>query len=553
MERLDAVLIATDLYREVPGAGIRDKIRLSVQDHPATMEFLLEYFRQGKDPDQAARQLSEQRRQRHPLPLNGPYLHQYLGRRGLKTELIPFFSLHKDRLLDLLRNRPRAVVISTTFFPFSSQIEAIAAFVKENAPDIPVIAGGIQIWKSYQILGLQKKGIITEDIRESVIRDHYLLDLSRPSLLDILVVSDRGEYTLSQLLQRIRCGDDYSRMENIAYFARGKWNLNPATDEPNNSEFESMDWSQLPSEFTKEEIPVHFGSGCPFRCEFCDFCKLRPVRRQPLESLIEEIRSIPLINGVRQVFFTDDNLFSSMKQLKEFCKKLINAKLALRWRAFVRVDTITEETAELLSRCGCWECLLGVESGDEEILSRMNKKTTPEVILRAVSCLNQVGINTQSTILVGFPGETGRSIQNTIDLLNAYPTGGPAIHVYYPFFFLVTPLASVASPKARAKYALKGYLDKWTHATMNSKQAAEAVQRICDSVKMEISPIYHGERVVPWLSPEKQKRVIFLRNKINRIQRGIYPAEPEEILWKEMEGIFTAPVGNDHIVRQSSA
>ena len=48
MERIDALLIATDLYKEVPGAGIRDKIRLSVQDNPATMEFLLEYFRLGR-------------------------------------------------------------------------------------------------------------------------------------------------------------------------------------------------------------------------------------------------------------------------------------------------------------------------------------------------------------------------------------------------------------------------------------------------------------------------------------------------------------------------
>jgi radical SAM superfamily enzyme YgiQ (UPF0313 family) len=245
-----------------------------------------------------------------------------------------------------------------------------------------------------------------------------------------------------------------------------------------------------------------------------------------------------LVNDVRQLFFTDDNLFSSIKELKNFCLALIDADLCLRWRAFVRVDTITEETAELLQRSGCWECLLGIESGDEEMLRRMNKKTTPEVILRAVSSLNRVGINTQSTFLVGFPGETEGSIQNTIDLLNAYPTDGPGIHTHYPFFFLVAPLASVASPQAREKYHLKGYLDEWTHATMNSREAEEAVLRICDSVKMEISPIYHGERVVPWLSKEKQKEAIFLRNKINRLRRGIIPDEPEEPLWRELEEIF---------------
>ena len=93
-------------------------------------------------------------------------------------------------------------MISTTFFPFAPQIEDIASFVKEHAPDTILIAGGIQPWKSYRTRRLFEQGGITEDVRESVIRDHYLLDLSRPSLLDILVVSARGEYTLSRAVAR---------------------------------------------------------------------------------------------------------------------------------------------------------------------------------------------------------------------------------------------------------------------------------------------------------------------------------------------------------------
>jgi p-methyltransferase len=329
-------------------------------------------------------------------------------------------------------------------------------------------------------------------------------------------------------------------MDNVAYFTKGRWHLNPVRPEPDDFLLEPMDWSQLPSELTREEIPVHAGTGCPFRCEFCDFCTLRSVRRRAVASVIEEIRSIPLVNGVRQVFFTDDNLFFSSDQLKDFCNALIKADLSLRWRAFARVDTIGVDTAELLRRSGCWECLLGVESGDAEILRKMNKKTNPETILSAVSSLNNAGINTQSTFLVGFPGETDRSIQNTIDLLNAYPTEGQAIHVHYPFFFLVAPLARVASPEGRAKYQLKGYLDEWSHYTMSSSEAEQQVRRVCDSVKMEISPIYHGERVVPWLSPEELKRVIFLRNKINRLQRGILAREPEEPLWTELEDVFVS-------------
>ena len=154
-------------------------------------------------------------------------------------------------------------MISTTFFPFTPQIESVAAFVKENAPEIPIIAGGIQIWKSYRTRALLESGTLTEDIRDSVIRDHYLLDFSRPSLVDFLVVSDQGEHTLSQLLHGMRRGDVSHRMDNIAYFAEGRWHLNPVRAEADDFLLEPMDWSQLPTEFTREEIPRSCRDGLP--------------------------------------------------------------------------------------------------------------------------------------------------------------------------------------------------------------------------------------------------------------------------------------------------
>jgi len=540
LDRADALIIATDLYREVPGAGVRDRIRLSVEGHPADMEFLFQYFRCGRDAGAARERMLRERNQRVTLPLNGPFLYQYLQRRGLRAEVIPFLSLETDRLLRCLEGRPRAVVISTTFFPFASQIEAVAALVKERTPDTLVIAGGIQIWKSHRVRELIDRGEITPDILDAVVRDHYLCGDTRPSAVDALVVSDRGEYTLSRLLRRIRDGRDARDLENTAWFQAGRWHRNPVRAEPEPFLPEGMDWSRLPASLTRDEIPVHAGTGCAFRCAFCDFSSLRPLRRRSMESLVREIRSIPPSGGVRHVFFTDDNLFVSRKHLESFCRGVEQAGLDLQWRGFVRVDTVTDETAGMLARSGCRECLLGVESGDEEILRRMNKKTTPADILRAVGALNRAGINTQSTFLAGFPGETDASIRSTIDLLNAYPTDGPGLHVYYPFFLLVAPLAPVASPASRARYGLRGYLDRWSHDTMSSRELAEAVQRICDRAKPALSPIYHGERIVDWMPVERQKRVIVLRNELNRIQRGLLPRQPEGPLWRELEEIFLA-------------
>lgn len=534
---IDAVIIATDIQEGVAGSLIRDKFRLSIDGYSASMEFLLQYYQTQKNIAKTEKNLKKIQLKTLPTPNSGPFLLQYLLHHGYNTELITFFSLEKDRLIKLLNEKPKAVMISTTFFPFVPQIERIAAFVKEHAPESIIIAGGIHIWKSYQIKQELDQGQIPKGIQKHVSRDHYLIDRSKESAIDILVVSDRGEYTLNLLLQKINKGEDYKKLHNIAYFADGQWQINEIEPEPVEM-LNEIDWSEIFSKFANLEIPVSVGTGCPFKCSFCDFHPLRLQYRRPIESIIKEIRSIPLSNGTRFVFFTDDNLFFSLKQAKEFCQSIINADLSLRWRSFMRVDAITAETAELMAESGCGETLLGVETGDAELLKNMAKKTTPDKILDALNQLNKFGINTQSTLIVGFPGETDQTIQNTIDLLNAFSTTGPAIHTFYPFLFSVMPLAPVASLESREKYQLRGYMNKWSHYTMNSEEAAGAMQKLYDSVKMELSPIYHGERLVDWLSPEDQKRVIYLRNKLHRIQCGKLPKDDETTSWNELEKIF---------------
>ncbi|MCK5849418.1 MAG: radical SAM protein [Kiritimatiellae bacterium] len=535
---IDAVIIAGDVPLDVLGKHERGKMRLTIDGHPASLSFLNEYFHTDKSHQSEPRPLDERPLCRPNnntsfVSLNGHYLSQFLRSRGITTKLIQSLSPSREELLHLLESGARTVVISTTFLPFAAQIDSIAAFVKKHSPNTTVIAGGIQIWKSYKHKLLLDQGTITEDIRPAVSAHNYLMDPNRPSPVDVLVISDSGETTLSDLILHIKNDTSWKNLPNIAWFNNETWQINSVIPEPYKEV--RVDWNQNLLDPSNIYIPIQTGMGCGFQCAFCDFCGIRPISIRPIKPIIEEIRTIPAVNGIRRVYFADDNLFPDKQRARDICNAIIDAGLALKWRGLARISVVDEEIADLMARSGCFEVLLGIESGDPEILANMKKKIAPEKILAGINLLSSRGISTKSTFIVGYPGETERSINNTIDLLNAYPTDGPAAHRHMFFTFAVLPLAKVASAQSREKYDLRGYGYEWEHSTMNAQEAAEAMANIHNNLKPELSPSYvHEVPELPGLTIDDIKQVYILRNKIVQTQR----ASRSNTLWKQLKKIF---------------
>ena len=314
-ERLDVVIVAGDFPQEVLGKEERDRIRLSVDGIPASLNFLDLYFQSNRNSQTALRRLKAEA---PPfVSLNGPYLRQFLESRGFRVELISLFSSEKESLARALSRGPRAVVLSTTFLPFAAQIDALAASIKRQAPGSLLIAGGIQIWKSFQHRNLAEKGAIAPDIQAAVSEHNYLMDPLRKSPVDLFVVSDTGEETLAAILGCLREDADFRKLNNVAWHTDEGWRINPVTPEPYHEV--QVDWSRVGMKPAAAYLPVQAGLGCGFRCTFCDFAGLRPVRVREPRSLVNEIRTMPSYQGVRRVYFTDDNLFPTRQRVKEVC------------------------------------------------------------------------------------------------------------------------------------------------------------------------------------------------------------------------------------------
>ncbi|MFH1032582.1 MAG: radical SAM protein, partial [Chloroflexota bacterium] len=190
--------------------------------------------------------------------------------------------------------------------------------------------------------------------------------------------------------------------------------------------------------------------------------------------------------------------------------------LNLSWRTFLRINTIDMETAALLKDSGCKEVLLGIESGDPQILINMNKGIDLEEALKAVQFLDSVGIRTQCSFVVGFPGECSRSIENTASFISSLPSGDSAraFHRYYLFKFMVSPLSPIASPDLRQKFSLNGIAGNWSHNTMNSKEVINAMRALFLKVKGP-SHLYMETFPEDW-DNKNIRRVLELRDVIQK-------------------------------------
>lgn len=155
--------------------------------------------------------------------------------------------------------------------------------------------------------------------------------------------------------------------------------------------------------------------GCPGKCLFC----ARTVYGNrgtyfSADRVMEMIKDLYYNYGIREIQFRDDNFTVFRKRLIELCHKLKEANLDLTWTCTGRVDTVTPDILKLMKDAGCWQIWYGIESGSQKILDLIKKGTTIEGISKAVKWTQDAGIKPCGFFIIGHPGETKETIQETI-------------------------------------------------------------------------------------------------------------------------------------------
>jgi MoaA/NifB/PqqE/SkfB family radical SAM enzyme len=435
-----------------------------------------------------------------PPVLTPIHINEYLKKHDISMVEIPCLEDDMEKVRACLAEGVRVIALCTTWLQAMGgavKTREAARLLKSLAPAAPVIAGGMGALKGRQVRELIRDGKLTGIfprwiesngltrglssvvLKRILARHLFLMDARADRCIDAIALSDAGEITLRNVVEALRAGRDLRGVPGLAVPEGGEYRFTGEEEADIDLDAQTIDWAGYVDGLGDEEAPIRRGTGCPYKCAFCDFQGLQKLRVRSTESLLAEIQTLTGA-GCRNVYFIDDNLAYTRKQLVEFAGAIIAARLNISWRGFVRTDIIDEETAALLQESGCREMLLGIESGDPQMLKNMDKGTDPDIALNAIQRLDAAGIRTQCTFVVGFPGETAGTLDRTAQFISSLPSGesAHAFHRYYLFKFTVSPLAPVAYPDQREKYALRGIAGNWSHRTMDSKEAAHAMREL---------------------------------------------------------------------------
>ncbi len=322
--------------------------------------------------------------------------------------------------------------------------------IQQFRPDVV----GISIWTTYAAAAFHVAGISKAiDPACPVLMGGPHATVKAEEVLSICpdvdyVVRGEGENTAVELVRTIAdCGlrtADSSRGNNpqletiqgLSFRADGVIRHNPAREKVGHlDELPVPDRSLLKNAITysSEDMGLIMTSrGCPFSCSFC-VTETRQVRYRSIEHVLAEIRDVKTAYGTTQFSFKDDSFTVNKKRIAEFCAALARENLHIGWECNTRVDLVNEEMLRDMKRAGCNSIKVGIESGSETELARMNKGITLEQARRAAALFRKTGIHWTGYFLMGTPGETLKDIYRTVDFMYEIRPDFASIGVYEPF------------------------------------------------------------------------------------------------------------------------
>jgi radical SAM superfamily enzyme YgiQ (UPF0313 family) len=131
--------------------------------------------------------------------------------------------------------------------------------------------------------------------------------------------------------------------------------------------------------------------------------------------MVAQIKHLRYTHGVRQIQFYDDTFTVAKQTVVEFCRLMIAEKVDVTWIAFIRGDCFSREVAQLMKQAGCHQVLVGIESGDEQIMRNIGKPIDKKRYKEAVRIAHEFGIEVRGSFIIGNVGDTWETMQASVD------------------------------------------------------------------------------------------------------------------------------------------
>ncbi len=167
------------------------------------------------------------------------------------------------------------------------------------------------------------------------------------------------------------------------------------------------------------EVQIMSARGCTDRCTFCVYPYAMhelKYRMRSARNVVDEFEWVEQnLPEVKEIGIEDDTFAGSVKRVHEFCEEKIRRGVRLKWYTNVRA-TLDYETLRLMRKANCVLLTVGYESANQGVLDKMKKRMKAESIVNFSRDTKRAGIMVHSCFMVGNPGDTRETLQESLDL-----------------------------------------------------------------------------------------------------------------------------------------
>ena len=162
-------------------------------------------------------------------------------------------------------------------------------------------------------------------------------------------------------------------------------------------------------------VSLYTGRGCRSKCTFCLWPQTLGGHRYRVRSAdsveAEMANAKKFFPQVKEFFFDDDTFTDDLPRAEEIARRL--GKLGLTWSCNAKAN-VPRKTLEILKENGLRLLLVGYESGNQQILNNIKKGIRLDIAREFTKNAKELGIIIHGTFILGLPGETPATINETI-------------------------------------------------------------------------------------------------------------------------------------------
>lgn len=270
------------------------------------------------------------------------------------------------------------------------------------------------------------------------------------------VINGPGDYAFPALLNALDNNLPINDIENLIYLEEGKIVKTKKAELVNYDELKPLPYDKLDKIYSMKKylgktylgektLAYHSSFGCPFTCSFCAVVPIYNAKwkGKSAQGVYDDIKDIKKKWGADAIEFHDNNFFVSEKRVIEFSKLIKDEGMI--WWGEGRIDTINkykDETLALMREAGCKMIFFGAETGNDEVLKKMDKggTQTGKQIMEFAARMKKFDIVPEYSFVLGTPAdneaEVMKQIDFDIDFIKQIKAINPAteiiIYVYSP-------------------------------------------------------------------------------------------------------------------------